>query len=64
MPVGRLRRCTFRRVTVTPSRSLTLYEAQCTYPDLSGRVSLGDLVAAQAACAACTLPGVFRPDED
>ena len=63
-PLPRLRRCAFRRVTVMPGRGLAMYEADCMHPDLSTATSLGDLVAAQPVCAACTLPGVFRPDSD
>lgn len=60
----RLRRCTFRRVTVAGTRGLPIYQADCMYPDLSSAAPLGDLSAAAPVCAACTLPGVFRPDSD
>jgi hypothetical protein len=66
-PVGRLRRCTFRRideVSALPGRaSHTKYEVMCLY-GAEEPLALGDLVAARAMCDACTASGIFRPDED
>jgi hypothetical protein len=66
-PVGRLRRCTFRRidqVSALPGRSaLTSYEVMCLY-GADEALSLGDLDAARPICDSCTAAGIFRPDED
>jgi hypothetical protein len=35
----------------------------CLYADGVVPTPLGDLEAALRACAACTFPGIFRPDE-
>ena len=61
-----IRRCTFRRVTARPHgrRELPMYDVDCLHPSYDAAVSLGDLGAAHDACAACALPGIFRPDED
>lgn len=67
-PVGRLRRCTFRRldtVSVLPGRSQSLaYEVMCLYGDRDEPVALGDVAEARPVCEACTATGIFRPDED
>ena len=66
-PVGRLRRCTFRRidrVSALPGRSeLTSYEVMCLY-GTDEPLALGDLREARPVCEACTASGIFRPDED
>ena len=66
-PVGRLRRCTFRRideVSALPGRaSRTKYEVMCLY-STDEALALGDIVEARAVCDACTASGIFRPDED
>lgn len=62
-----IRRCTFRRVTALPrrGRELPTYDVACLHPTYEAVAQpLGDLGDAYAACAACTLPGIFRPDED
>jgi hypothetical protein len=61
-----IRRCTFRRVTALAARrrELPMYEVDCLHPVYDAAVRLGDLPDAYAACAACTLPGIFRPDAD
>lgn len=63
---GHIRRCTFRRVTALPhgKRQLPVYEIDCLHPTYDEAVRLGDLSAAYSACGSCTLPGIFRPDED
>jgi hypothetical protein len=66
---GRLRRCTFRRIsnrTATPSRGRTLpvYDVACLYPSRESSIPLGDLESARAICDACAATGIFRPDED
>ena len=66
---GRLRRCTFRRVSVVgaaPSRrrSLPVYDVACLYPSGESSIPLGDLDSARAICDACAATGIFRPDED
>jgi hypothetical protein len=67
IPVGRLRRCTFRRidqVSALPGRAaLTSYEVMCLY-GAEEALPLGDLDAARPICEACTAAGIFRPDED
>jgi len=67
-PVGRLRRCTFRRidrVAVLPGRSATVdYEVMCLYGDDDEPLALGDLEAARPVCDACRASGIFRPDDD
>ena len=66
-PLGRLRRCTFRRidhVSALPGRSaLTSYEVMCIY-GADEALPLGDLDAARSICDSCTAVGIFRPDED
>lgn len=66
-PVGRLRRCTFRRidrVKALPGRSgRSDYEVMCLYDDAEP-IALGDVYAAAPICDACTAAGIFRPDED
>ena len=66
-PVGRLRRCTFRRidhVSALPGRSSqTSYEVMCLYGG-DEPLALGDLSAARPVCESCTASGIFRPDED
>jgi hypothetical protein len=67
-PVGRLRRCTFRRidrVSLPPDRSqATPYEVVCLYAGRDAPIALGDIAQARPVCEACTAPGIFRPDED
>jgi hypothetical protein len=67
-PMGRLRRCTFRRidrVSTLPDRaSLTSYEVMCLYGDVDRPLALGDLDSARPVCESCTASGIFRPDED
>jgi hypothetical protein len=66
--VGRLRRCTFRRidrVAALPGRSRRSdYEVMCLYGGLDEPMALGDIDAARTICDACTASGIFRPDED
>ena len=66
-PVGRLRRCTFRRIDVLaalPARAeRTSYEVMCLY-GTDEPLALGDIDEARAVCEACTASGIFRPDED
>ena len=61
-----IRRCTFRRVTAQPHgrRELAMYDVDCLHPIYEAALPLGNLDAAYDACAACALPGIFRPDED
>ena len=67
-PVGRLRRCTFRRidqVTALPGRpGRSEYEVMCLYGGADEPMALGDISAARPICGACTASGIFRPDED
>ena len=67
-PVGRLRRCTFRRidrVTVIPGRAgSSAYEVMCLYGEADEPLALGDISSAATVCEACTAAGIFRPDED
>ena len=66
-PVGRLRRCTFRRIDRVeglPGRSQRLsYEVMCLY-GTDEPLALGDIAEARPICEACTASGIFRPDED
>ncbi len=66
-PVGRLRRCTFRRidrVSVLPGRTReTGYEVMCLYWDADTPLALGEVADARPVCEACTATGIFRPDE-
>ena len=41
-----------------------MYDVECLHPVYEAALPLGDLGAAYDACAACVLPGIFRPDED
>ena len=67
-PVGRLRRCTFRRVdrvAALPGRpAVANYEIMCLYGDREASMALGDVDAARQVCETCTASGIFRPDED
>jgi hypothetical protein len=65
-PTSHIRRCTYRRVMPLKAgrRELQLYEVDCTHPSYDAALPLGHLEAARTACAACALPGTFRPDED
>ena len=67
-PVGRLRRCTFRRLDrleALPGRmSPFVYEVMCLYRGLPAPIALGDIEEARPVCEACTASGIFRPDED
>lgn len=66
-PVGRLRRCTFRRidgVSALPGRAdRASYEVMCLY-GVDEPLALGDISEARAVCESCTATGIFRPDED
>lgn len=60
----RIRRCTFRRVTLVEHRSERTYEVDCLYPDRALPIPLGDLDGATPICNACAAAGIFRADED
>jgi hypothetical protein len=66
-PVGRLRRCVFRRIDrleALPGRvSMPSYEVMCLYRGLEEAMALGDVDGARPTCDACTATGIFRPDE-
>jgi hypothetical protein len=62
-----LRRCTFRRLSVTPAvgrSTVTGYAAECLYDGLDQPIAMGDLDRAWAICQGCTNTGIFRADED
>jgi hypothetical protein len=66
---GRLRRCTFRRISpagagTSRDRALPVYDVACLYPSRESSIPLGDLDSARAICDACAATGIFRPDED
>ena len=67
-PLGRLRRCTFRRidqVSPLPGRAnSTAYEVMCLYGTIDEPLALGEIADARPICEACTASGIFRPDED
>ena len=66
-PMGRLRRCVFRRVDhvqALPGRGVSsAYEVMCLYGSDDMPATLGDIEAARPICEACTARGIFRPDE-
>jgi hypothetical protein len=62
-----LRRCTFRRLSVTgiPGRSAAAsYATECLYEGLDQPIPIGDLEHARGICMSCTNTGIFRADED
>ena len=62
-----LRRCTFRRlsVTATVSRGASAsYAAECLYEGLDQPIPMGDLDRAWGICQGCANTGIFRADED
>ena len=67
-PIGRLRRCTFRRIDgggALSGRAVdSSYEVMCLYDDADAPEALGDIASAAPVCRACTASGIFRPDED
>jgi hypothetical protein len=67
-PIGRLRRCTFRRIdrmTAEPQRrELPVYEVMCLFADSDDPEAIGDIEATRPICHTCTARGIFRPDED
>jgi hypothetical protein len=60
----RIRRCTYRRMILVPTKHERLYDVECLYPDRSLPIPLGDLEAAAPVCNACTATHIFRADED
>ena len=67
-PVGRLRRCTFRRINrvdALPQRpQAATYEVMCLYyADGEEPLALGDVESARPICDSCSAAGIFRPDE-
>ena len=63
-PVGRLRRCTYRRLVAVTREPDALYDVECLYPDRIVPIPLGDLETARPICDSCTAAHIFRPDED
>jgi hypothetical protein len=66
-PVGRLRRCTFRRIDrleSLPGRVvMPVYEVMCLYRGMETPMAIGDVDGARSICETCTATGIFRPDE-
>lgn len=66
-PVGRLRRCVFRRIDsvgALPGRAARpTYEIMCLYRGPATPMALGDIDAARPVCEACRATDIFRPDE-
>lgn len=60
----RIRRCTFRRVTLVERHRERTFEVDCLFPDRALPIPLGDLDGATPICNACTAAGIFRADED
>ncbi len=60
----RLRRCTYRRLTLVRAKPEPRYDASCLYPDRAAPVPLGDLESARSICEGCQALKIFRPDED
>lgn len=63
-PMGHIRRCTFRRLTLVERRPIAVYDAECLYPDRKAPIPLGDVESARPICDSCTALHIFRPDED
>ena len=67
-PIGRLRRCTFRRIDgggAPPGRAFDRsYAVMCLYDDADAPLALGDIASAAPVCRGCSATGIFRPDED
>lgn len=62
-----LRRCTFRRLTISGASgrgSTASYTAECLYDGLDRPLPMGDLERAKGVCQGCTNTGIFRADED
>ncbi len=62
-----LRRCTFRRLSITEGAGRSLssrYAAECLYEGLEQPIPMGDLDRAWGICQRCTNTGIFRADED
>jgi len=60
----RIRRCTFRRLILVPTKRDRIYDVECLFPDRSLPIPLGDLDAASPVCNACAATHIFRADED
>jgi hypothetical protein len=60
----RIRRCTFRRLTLVPVAEGRVFDVACLYPERRRPIPLGDLESAMPICNACTADHIFRPDED
>ncbi len=60
----RIRRCTFRRLTIVRVDGDQVYDVTCLYPDRRRPIPLGDLETATPICNACTAAHIFRADED
>ncbi len=61
---ARIRRCTFRRLTLVRVDGEEIYDVTCLYPERQRPIPLGDLETASPVCNACTAPHIFRADED
>lgn len=62
-----LRRCTFRRLSVTEASgrgAMAGYAAECLYEGLDQPIPMGDLERAWSICQGCANTGIFRADED
>ncbi len=62
-----LRRCTFRRLSVTTPAgrgTAATYAAECLYEGLDQPIPMGDLDRAWSICQGCANTGIFRADED
>ena len=62
-----LRRCTFRRLTVSGPGirgAVASYAAECLYEGLDQPMPMGTLDRAWGICQGCTNTGIFRADED
>jgi hypothetical protein len=60
----RIRRCTFRRMILVPTKGDRVYDVECLYLDRSLPIPLGDIDSATPICNACTASHIFRADED
>jgi hypothetical protein len=63
-PPPRLRRCSFRRLTLVERRPPPVYDVECLYRDRTVPIPLGDIESARPICGSCLAGGIFRPDEE
>lgn len=60
---SRVRRCSYRRMSMVNRRGERTYDVECLFPDRALPIPLGDLESAAPVCNSCTAAGIFRADE-